>query len=104
MVHVTYNNNVNSRDVWNEIIAEYYDYEDRPRFEANDDGDLEARMRQECAEALAEEYPAFDVADGDGDGDTDDADDADDADTDEDEDADADEEADEDSDEDDGEE
>ena len=40
--------------LWNDIIAQYYEYDSRPEFKRNDDGLLEATVQRECAEALAE--------------------------------------------------
>lgn len=56
MTRVRLPEGVGTRRLWNDVIAQYYDYAERPEWRETDAGRV-ARMKRECAEALVAELP-----------------------------------------------
>lgn len=64
MVEVRINTKtVRSNRIWNDILAEHYDFEDRPEWREETDETRVARMRKTPAKALVEEHDHFEFVD-----------------------------------------
>lgn len=60
--------------LWNDVVAQHYDYEDRPVWNVQDDGTRVTRLKRECGEDLAEAFDIIEVVEDEEEGDDDDGD------------------------------